>query len=33
MRLLLIVLLTGTLTLAGCGLDGEPLTPPAKTTG
>jgi len=31
MRILAIVL-AGTLLVAGCGIDGEPLTPPAKTT-
>ncbi len=25
------LVLCGTLILAGCGIDGEPLTPPAKT--
>jgi hypothetical protein len=32
MTKLLILAFAGTLFLSGCGIDGEPLTPPAKTT-
>ena len=31
MKPLLTLVLAGTLLLAGCGIDGEPLTPPAKS--
>jgi len=31
MTRLLILVLLGTFSLAACGIDGEPLTPPAKT--
>jgi hypothetical protein len=33
MKRILIAVLAGTLMLGGCGIDGEPLTPPAKTSG
>lgn len=32
MKRILIAVLAGTLLLASCGIDGEPLTPPAKTS-
>jgi len=32
MKRTIIAVLAGTLLLASCGIDGEPLTPPAKTS-